>query len=96
MANELLIYTDEDGMPWLAFIWGEADPQTVAAMITLEEIERQTGCDEETITGDCSWPPSVKAHWIRREDDSDERWLFCEAGAEAAQRVTGHRFYPQT
>lgn len=97
MANDLIIYTDADGTPWLAFVWGRADADAVAAMITLDEIEHQTGCDADTVTGDCSWPPNVKTYWIRQEDDGerDECWFFCEADAEDAQVVTGHRFYPQ-
>lgn len=41
--SDLIIYTDSDGMPWAAFVWGSADPATVSAMITPEAVEAQTG-----------------------------------------------------
>ena len=32
--NDLIVFTDEDGVPWAAFVWGEADPTAVADLST--------------------------------------------------------------
>lgn len=92
--NDLIIFQTEGGEPWAAFIWGEADPQKVAALITLEAVEEATGDDEQAILDSCSWPPNIKPHWLRLLDDG-ECYEFCAETDEGAQRITGHRFYPQ-
>jgi hypothetical protein len=93
--QDLIVFCDEDGMPWLAFVWGHANPVAVADLITLEEVENQTGCDEETVIGYCSWPPRVQSYWLRTADGDDDMYLICDADHPGAQQVTGHRFYPQ-
>ena len=98
-APELIIFTDEDGMPWAAFVWGIADPDAVAARITPEAVEDQTGCDIDYYGDDISWPPRVQAYWMMlwRDEYPDEgdTYKFCDEGTAGAIRVTGHRFYPR-
>lgn len=97
--TDLIIFTDEDGMPWAAFVWGDHDLATVAAMITPEAVEEQTGTDVYYVGDDISWPPRVQAYWMKQvrdeDDDVGERWTFCKADDDGATRITGHRFYPQ-
>lgn len=97
---DLNIFTDEDGLPWAAFVWGNINVQIVAAMITPAAIEEATGFADANLRGDeISWPPCVQAYWMRQvrdgyPDDGDT-WVFCAEGDEGAERITGHRFYPQ-
>lgn len=94
--NDLIIYTDEDGSPWAAFVWGVADPAAVTALITADVIERETGYDIAENSVDCSWPPRVQTYHLRRlGDHEDEMYEICDAAVAGAQIVTGHRFYPQ-
>ncbi|MFC3180492.1 hypothetical protein [Cypionkella sinensis] len=93
-AHDLIIFTDEDGYPWAAFVWGEVDPHQVAALITLDAVEEETGYTEAGLadTG-CSWPPNVQTHWLKQL--GDDTYQICAESDEGAQRITGHRFYPQ-
>ena len=93
-ANDLIIFTDPDGEPWAAFVWGEADPQEVAALINLAAVEAATGYDEEALLDSCTWPPNVKTYWLKLLNE-DECYEICTETDEGAQRITGHRFYPQ-
>lgn len=96
--SDLIIFTDEDGLPWAAFVWGEADPAAVAALITPECVEHQTGWDV-VHDGHASWPPRVQAYWllpVRDEyPEEGDTYKFCKDGTPGAIRITGHRFYPQ-
>lgn len=93
-SNDLIIFTTDDGEPWAAFVWGEADPKEVAALITPEAVEDATGYDADEMMGGCSWPPNVKTYWIK-QDHEDDLYQICAETDEGAQRITGHRFYPQ-
>jgi hypothetical protein len=92
--SDLIIFTTEDGEPWAAFVWGEAQPATVAAPITAEAVEDATGYDAADIEANCSWPPRVQTYHLRQEPDED-MYEFCKPSDPGAQLITGHRFYPQ-
>lgn len=92
--DDLIIFSTEDSEPWAAFVWGEADPAAVAALITADAVEEATGYDAADIEANCSWPPRVQTYHLRLLD-GDEMYEICEATAPGAQIITGHRFYPQ-
>ena len=94
-SNDLIIFSTEDGEPWAAFVWGEHDHDSVAALITAEAVENETGYSLEEVEGFCSWPPSVKTYWLRLNSKDEETYFFCAERDEGAQCITGHRFYPQ-
>lgn len=91
--NDLIVFTDEDGAPWAAFVWGEADPTAVADLIDLDVIAEETGYEPEDIIAECSWPPRVQTYHLQLNED--ETYSFCDASDPEAQIITGHRFYPQ-
>ncbi|GLS87722.1 hypothetical protein GCM10010873_26960 [Cypionkella aquatica] len=92
--NDLIIFTDEEGYPWAAFVWGAAISQEVAALITIEAVEDATGYTEAGLAElGCSWPPNVQPYWLKALDD--ETYQICAESDDGAQRITGHRFYPQ-
>jgi|GEM_PF-1795692 len=91
--NDLIVFTDEDGVPWAAFVWGEADPTAVADLIDLDVIVDATGYEAEDIMIECSWPPRVQTYHLRQNED--ETYSICDATDPEAQIITGHRFYPQ-
>ena len=94
--NDLIIYSEDDeGAPWCAFVWGEADPQEVAALIPLEAVENATGYDEQVVAQDYAWPPDVGPLWLRPSEDNPDVYFFCEADHPEASQITGHRFSPK-
>lgn len=98
MSNiPLQIYSDDDGVPWMAFVVGDADPVAVAAAITPTAIEEETGfADAHLRNGEVSWPPNIKHYWLRpASSDDDAEVQVCKEGDADAYLVTGHRFYPQ-
>lgn len=95
-SDDLIIFTNEDGQPWAAFVWGEADPAAVAALITEQAVKDATGYSTQDMAEcDCSWPPRVQTYWLREIDDLEDSYGICAETDEGAQRITGHRFYPQ-
>ena len=97
---ELEVFTDEDGMPWAAFVWGNINVKIVEAMITPEAIDNAIGFESADQRGDdISWPPRVQAYWLRLVTsdafEDQDMWQFCDEGDPGAVRITGHRFYPK-
>jgi hypothetical protein len=89
---ELTVFTDEDGLPWAAFVWGNINIKIVRAMITPDAIEEAIGFADADLRGnEISWPPQVQAYWLSTNDDG-ETYRFCDESAPGAQRITGHRF----
>ena len=92
----LQIYSDDEGMPWMAFVVGEADPAAVAAAITPQWVEDETGFEDVHLPDSgVSWPPSVKRYWLCPTAEDDELVEICGPNDTGAYLVTGHRFYPQ-
>lgn len=96
---QITIFSNEDGEPWIAFVWGKADHSEVAKMITSAEIEDQTGLGD--YFDEIPWPPEVEEFYIRAATSDDESvplndfdgWYYeCEPDHPDAVLVTGHKF----
>ena len=88
-SNDLIIFSTEDGEPWAAFVWGEHDHDSVAALITAEAVENETGYSLEEVEGFCSWPPSVKTYWLRLNSKDEETYFFLRR--KRRRRAMHHR-----
>jgi len=87
-AHRLEFFTDDDGNPWACFAWGEVPPETITRERIAEAADYYEGFVETELDLDNF---TVQAMWIQNGSD-EETWVFCDADAPGAERITGVRF----